>query len=384
MHKKIQRKMCIITECIKNYLQKMKRVIISGYKICKRLPNEVDKYMNIKDIAKLAGVSTATVSRVINNSGYVKEETKKRITDIIKENDYVPNAIARSLCMQNTFNIGVIVPDISNEFFAEVIRGITETVEENALNVLLFNTDEQESREHSYLKIAESERLKGIIIAPVSAKDKVSRKELLRLEKAGVPIVLLDRDMEGVELDGVFADNFHGAYDGVKALIQEGHEKIAIITGSVTSLPGRERLRGYKEALKSFEIPIREEYIVSGDFKIDKAYVSTKELLSLDEKPTAIFTVNNLTSLGCLKYITEQGLIPGKDIAVLGYDGITTLNAIAYPFSAVERDARRQGREAVRLLLQKLTAGNENGMKQVRKVVIPYKIQLRGSEKYVK
>lgn len=340
--------------------------------------------MNIKDIARIANVSTATVSRVINHSGYVKDETQKRILDIINETNYVPNAIARSLCKQDNVNIGVVVADIANEFFADAIRGITDEAEKSSVNILLFNTDEQENKEHLYLKIAESERLRGIIISPVSAKDAVTRNELIRLEKTNIPVVLLDRDMDGLEMDGVFVDNFRGAYDGVMALVQEGHKKIAIIKGPSTSLPGRERLRGYQEALKDSGITLREEYEVSGDFKREKAYESTKRLLSLQDKPTAIFTVNNLTSLGCLKYLTEQGLRPGYDIAVLGYDGIATLKAIAYPFSAVERDAARQGAEAVRLLMQKVRVVKEGAgsAKKQQKVIIPYTIKLRGSEKY--
>lgn len=339
--------------------------------------------MNIIDIARLAGVSTATVSRVLNHSGKVKEETRERIQQVIDENNYVPNAIARSLCMKDRFSIGVILPDIKNEFFSDVIQGITEVTERSIYNILFFNTDEREEIEHDYLKVVASERLKGLLISPVSDHDEVTALELSRLEKAGIPVVLIDRNLEGKQFDGVFVKNFEGAYDGVRALIKEGHERIAIITGPITSLPGKERLRGYRRALEDYGLPIRDEYQVPGDFRIKKAYEQTGYLLSLQEPPTAIFTVNNLTSLGCLKYLTEHHLIPGKDIAVMGFDGITALNIIEYPFSAVERDARLQGQEAMNLLLEKLEVGEEeNRDKDSKKIYVPHKVVLRGSEKY--
>ena len=167
-------------------------------------------------------------------------------------------------------------------------------------------------------------------------------------------------------------------------MIKEGHKKIAIITGPITSLPGKERLRGYKKALEDYGLPIRKEYQVPGDFRIKKAYEQTGYLLSLQDPPTAIFTVNNLTSLGCLKYLTEHHLVPGKDIAVMGFDGITALNIIEYPFSAVERDARLQGQEAMKLLLEKLEDREEekNQDKASKTIYVPYKVVLRGSEKY--
>jgi LacI family transcriptional regulator len=326
--------------------------------------------MNIKDIARLAGVSTATVSRVINQSGTVKEETKAMIQAIIEEHHYVPNAIARSLCTQDTFHIGVVVPDISNEFFSEAIQGITEEVENHGLHVLLFNTVEDVQREHHYLQVAESENLKGVILTPVTYQDTTTRKAVLRLEQKGIPVVLLDRDMEGVDFDGVFTDNFQGAFDGVQALIDAGHRRIGIVSAPQTSLPGRERRRGYLEALRLAGIPYRKEYEVKGDFKQGKAYESTKRLLQL----------SNLTTLGTLKCVTESGLKLGRDISVLGYDGISILNAIAYPISTVERDARQQGKEAAKLLFRK-EQSEEQDRQISTKVIIPHVVQLRGSEK---
>lgn len=340
--------------------------------------------MNIKDIARMAGVSTATVSRVINNSGPVKVETKERIKEVIEQLNYTPNAMARNLCTQDNSNVGVIVPDVGNEFFAEIISGISEIAKKNNYNILFFNTDENEEIEHANLIEVARERLKGIIIAPVSSYDKKTCTALKQMEETGVSVVLIDRNMEGMDCDAVFVNNFDGSYDGVNALIKAGHRKIAIIAGPVASLPGRERLEGYRKALQDAGIPLRTDYEVIGDFKFEKAYEKTEKLLNLQDKPTAIFTCNNNTTLGCLSYITDHKLKLGKDLAVIGFDRINTLNAIGYPISTIERDAVEQGRKAMELLHNKISCVKNEEMDEIPKNVIniPYKVVLRGSEKY--
>ena len=332
----------------------------------------------------MAGVSTATVSRVINNSGSVKTETKERIQEVIEQLNYTPNAMARNLCTQDNSNIGVIVPDVGNEFFAEIISGISDIAKKNNYNILFFNTDESEEIEHANLIEAARERLKGVIIAPVSSYDKRTCAALNAIEGNGVPVVLIDRNMEGMDCDAVFVNNFEGAYEGVNALIKEGHQKIAIIAGPVTSLPGRERLEGYRKALQDAGIPLRKDYEVVGDFKFEKAYEKTEILLNLQDKPTAVFTCNNKTTLGCLSYMTHHQIELGKDLAVIGFDRINTLNAIGYPVSTVERDAVEQGRKAMELLHDKINRVKNGETQRSEKIVIniPYKVVLRGSEKY--
>lgn len=340
--------------------------------------------LNIKDIAKIAGVSTATVSRVINNSGSVKPETKDRIREVIEQLNFTPNAIARNLCTQDNSNIGVIVPDVGNEFFAEIISGISDVAKKNNYNILFFNTDESEEIEHANLIEVSRERLKGVIIAPVSSYDRKTCEVLNSMEEKGIPVVLIDRNMEGMDCDAVFVNNFEGSYDGVSSLIKEGHKKIAIIAGPITSLPGRERLEGYRKALQDAGITVREEYEVTGDFKFEKAYKKTEELLKLEDKPTAIFTCNNKTTLGCLSYMTHNHIELGKDLAVIGFDRISTLDAIGYPISTVERDAVEQGRKAMELLHDKIDRVKNGETQRSEKIVIniPYKVVLRGSEKY--
>ena len=335
--------------------------------------------MNIKEIARRAGVSSATISRVLNNSGYVKEETRQKVLKAVEEYNYVPSAIARSLSIQDSLSVGTIIPDIENEFFSKVISGISEVAESYHYNIVFLGTNETLDKEHDFLKIVESQRLKGVIITPISETDAVTRDYLLRLEESGIPVVLVDRDVKGAQVDGVFVDNQRGSYDGVMELIKAGHERIAIITGPETSKPGKDRCRGYLQAMEDSGLAVPEEYVACGDFKIAKAYECTGRLLGLKEPPTAIFTSNNLSTLGCLKYLTEHKVKIGRDISLMGFDDIDALRMIDYRISVVDRDAREQGREAMRLL-QECFEDSGKSRQRGKRITIPYKVILRGSE----
>ncbi len=335
--------------------------------------------MNIKVIARATGVSSATVSRVINNSGFVKDETRQKVLDAIKEYNYVPSAVARSLSTRDTSTIGVIIPDIENPFFSSVIRGISDVAEKNNYNILFFGTNETAATEHSFLKTVRSQRLKGVIITPISEFDMETRDYLMGLDSVGIPVVLVDRDIKGTNFDGVFINNIQSAYEGTETLIKAGHKRIAIITGPNTSKPGKERLMGYKKAMKAYKLEVPSEYIAQGDFKVAKAYTKTKELLSLPNPPTAIFTSNNLTTLGCLKYLTEINAQIGKDISVIGFDDIEILKMIDYKLSVIDRDAKLQGQEAMNILLHRLE--NPQHPTGSKRVILPHSVILRGSER---
>ena len=338
--------------------------------------------MNIKYIAKLSGVSTTTVSRVLNDSPYVSDKTRKKVLKVIEENDYIPNNIARNLHRQFSNKIGVIVADITNEFFSSAINGISKVMDENGFQVLFYNTDEDLKKESKALYSIFEERLSGLIISPVSSRDKNTLEELKKLTvNMNTPVVLLDRNIEGIDLDAVFVDNGYGSKRAVNALIKEGHKDIAIITGPITSTPGNYRYRGYIDALKENDIPIKKEYIVSGDFKISMAYEKTKQLMNLDNPPTAIFLSNNMTSLGALKYLKEKGYKIGEDISIIGFDEINPFKAIDYLFSYVGRDAEKQGETAAKVLLDRIDKKNKGVEYEAQRIVLDCYLSLNGSEK---
>ncbi|MFT4107312.1 MAG: LacI family DNA-binding transcriptional regulator [Lacrimispora sp.] len=335
--------------------------------------------MNISDIAQKAGVSTATVSRVINNSGRVKPTTREAVMRVIKENGFIPNAIARSLSVQSTSNIGVIFPDIENPFFSGALYGITNVADQNRYNVFFFNSDENVVKEQDILRMVESQHLAGIIITPIANLSTVTKELLEGLEKKGIPVVLLDRDIRGGEFSIVLAENEKGAYLAVSQLIREGHEKVAIIEGDPLNRPVYERSKGYRRAMDEYEIPIRGEYMVRGDQKSDLAYQMTQKLMSLQEPPTAIFTCSNMMTLGCLRYLTEHNLVLGRDVSLIGFDDISVLKVIDFKLSVVDRSEADMGRIAMRMLLNRLE--NLDGEREIE--VLPVKLILRGSEKFL-
>jgi len=335
--------------------------------------------LTIKDIAKIAKVSPATVSRVINNSGYVKLETRTSVEDAIRENGYVPNVLARNLSKNETNTIGVVVPDINNPFFGEVIKGITMKAEKSNLNILLCDTNEREENERRSLKMLKGQKLKGIIITPTSDANEFNAEYLKFMESIGIPIVLVDRDVKHSKFDGVFIDNIAGTFEGMQALIQNGHRRIAIIAGPKTSKPGRDRLRGYKQALEAYQIPLDESLIFYGDFKLKSGYEITKKIFDLSPLPTAIFSSNNMMTLGCIKYLNEAGKKIGEDISLLGFDEIEMLNILNIKISVIDRPTYSMGEVAITLLMEKLESGKNTD--NIQRTILMPKLILRGSEK---
>ncbi len=329
---------------------------------------------NIYEIAKEAGVSIATVSRVINHSSTVSEKSTKRVMDAIQKLNYVPSSAARSLSTATSTTIGVVVPDIEDPFFCHLLRGVTLAADEMHLKVMLFNSGESAQREHDILESMRELRLRGIIITPVSAVDEQTVQALEAFEALGIPVVLLDREMEHCDLDRVVTDDEDGVFQAISALIALGHRDIAIITGPYTTRPAQARLHGYKRAMEG--LPLREEYIREGDFKIQLAYERTLELLRLPQPPTAIFASNNMTTYGCLRAFHELGFVLGKDIALVGYDDIPELGWLNYPLSVVARDVPAMGERAMRRLLHRFETETQERVR----ICLGTELCFRGSE----
>ena len=335
--------------------------------------------MTIDDIAKKAGVSTATVSRVLNNSSSVTPKTRQKVQRVIEESGYIPNVLARSLSIQSTRSIAVLVADIENPYFSQALRGITQVADENDYNVLLLNTDEDLRREHRCLKaVAQQQQPEGIIITPVSYKDQQTGAVLEEFERRGVPVILLDRLIEGYSFGSVLAENRKGAYEAVRELIRVGHTRIAIIKGSEEKWPVTERWLGYQDAMQEAGLLIQPEYVCSADQKSRLAHLATGRLMKLDAPPTAIFTCNSSMTLGCLGYLTEHGLRVPQDVAVVGFDEIDDLRQVGYPLSVVDRSPVEMGRLAMKMILSRLA-----DMKTPKETqTISTRLILRGSERH--
>ena len=324
------------------------------------------KEFTINDIAKEAGVSKATVSRVLNNADSVRSETKEKIQEIMRKRHFSPSAMARNLSRQSSDTIGVIVPEVDNPFFGEILRGITGIADSHNLTLICCNSDDNLVKDEKALLMLKEHRVKGLIYTP--AVDYETKEQQSRINKLladlNVPVVTMDRNLESLEYDSVFFDDETAMYAATEALIKAGHTKIGIINATLDRVLARTRQKGYENALQEADIPVESSYIYLGDYRMTKAYKLARELLAMEDRPTAVLTCNNRTSLGFLKALYERGERPAKDIACIGLDRIEALDVIGNKFNCIERDASQMGKQAIKLLMARI-AFPERPLKQV-------------------
>ncbi|QAA35120.1 LacI family DNA-binding transcriptional regulator [Clostridium manihotivorum] len=332
----------------------------------------------ISDIAKKSGVSLATVSRVLNNSGYVKDETRNKVLETIKEMNYTPSAIARSLSKNETNTIGVIVPDITNSYFGELIKGISEVAEASDLNIVLFNTDDNLEKELKALTVIKEHRLKGVIMSPMFGENEFNSNYVNTLENLDIPIIFVVADVKYTSFSGVFVDNIKGGFDATNLLIKEGHKKIGIITGLLSSEPAMDRLMGYKKALAMSNIPIREEYIFKGDFKLSTGYDITKGVLSMDDGPTALVVCSNMMTMGAVKAIFDENKKIPDDLAIVGFDKLEFLDMVGIKITYMEDCPEELGKSSMNMLKEVI---ENRDVTEKKRVTISPTIIIKGSEK---
>ncbi|KEH88839.1 LacI family transcriptional regulator [Clostridium novyi A str. BKT29909] len=334
--------------------------------------------VTISDIAKEANVSQTTVSRVLNNSGYVKDETRKKVLKVMKDLNYSPSAIARSLSTKKTNIIGVIVPDIKNPFFGDAIKGISNIADNHNLNIILCDADDNIEKEIKAIKLLKQQRIEGMIITPTSVEDEFNSRYLAAIENVGIPVVLLEGNVKYSNFSGVFIDNIEGAFKGTEALIKNGHTKIAIITGRMNSQSAKDRLVGYKKALAINNIPLNEDYIFYGDYRMESGYELTNKMLSMKDKPTAVFVSSNMMTIGCVKSIFQHNCkIPG-DMAVMGYDDLDMMSLFGVNISYVSVPTMELGMKSMNMLLEELDKGKD---REIKRIILSPKVVLKGSEK---
>lgn len=327
------------------------------------------KEFTINDIAKEAGVSKATVSRVLNESAIVKDETKERVLEIMNKRHFSPSATARNLSRQESNTIGVIIPEVDNPFFGEMLRGITEVADKHNYTIICCNSDDSAEKDKKALLMLKQHRVCGLMYTPaVDYTTEAQQREINKLLKdLNAPIVIMDRQPDSLDdYDGVFFDDETALYEATRALIKAGHTKIAIINASLDRVLARMRFRGYEKALSEAGIPLEKKYNFEGDYRMTKAYQLSKKLLAMDDRPTAVLTCNNRTSLGFLKALYERGERPAKDIACIGLDRIEALDIIGNKFNYIERNANQMGIKAIQLLSDRI----HNAEKPVKQIII--------------
>ncbi|MDN4074948.1 LacI family DNA-binding transcriptional regulator [Fictibacillus terranigra] len=304
----------------------------------------------LKEVAQLANVSTATVSNVINETKYVSDSVKKNVYSAMNALNYVPNTVAKSLRVQESNLIGLIISDISNPFFSHVVRGIEDNLTEFGYNVLLCNTDSDVEKEKKYLKVLLGKRVDGLIVSSSGNADGY----LEELGNLDVPVVFLNRYPDPLLSDIVATNNIKGAYTATEHLIQHGYKRIGMITGPQSISTGRDRLIGYKQALDKHLLPIDERLIKEGDFKAESGNRLTKELIKQDFKPDALLISNNFMTLGAYHAIKELGIRVPEDLAIIGYDD-PDWAAVSNPsLTAVKQPAYDQGVQAANLICERI------------------------------
>ncbi len=326
----------------------------------------------IRDVAKFAGVSVATVSRVINRLGGVKPETEGNILNAMQELHYIPNVLARSVASQKSTLIGMIVPDIGNPFFAEVYSEVNKIVRQHSYTTFLGDSEDDWNREEELLQIMLEHRASGIILTPTD-----EHGDWLRRLHFDIPVCLVDRNLEGMDCDRVLIDNRHGAYDATRLLVENGHERIGIITGPLGSTPGKERFEGYRACLQDKEIELVSEFVQVGNFREGSGFNLGRKLLSNKRPPTAILSCNNLMTMGLLEAINVSSFQIGTDIAVIGFDDIPIATLMTPKLTVVSRPMREMGEWAAKLLLKRIE--NPGIPKQI--VMMTPHLIIRGSEK---
>src|SRR5829696_629119 len=328
----------------------------------------------IRDVARRAGVSPMTVSRVVNGSGRVRPETRHRVKEAISALGYVPNNLARGLTRQKTGALALIVPDFADPFFTLILRGAEAVARRAGYRVILCNTDGDVEREGAYLEDMVAHRVEGVLIAPVGDQ---SRHNLRRLGPHPPPFVLVDRSIPGIESDLVQGDSVGGARVLVYHLLGLGHRRIAHITESQEVSTARDRLRGYTEALAAADIPIDSDFVkIAPAANARGGYEAAQRLLDCNPRPSAIFAVNNLTAVGAVIAIRERGLVIPGDMAVVCFDDIE-LAALLYPFLTVmAQPAETFGTLAVQLLLDRISG---RATERRRRVVLPADLIVRAS-----
>jgi LacI family transcriptional regulator, galactose operon repressor len=329
--------------------------------------------VTIKDVARLSGVSSMTVSRVINGSERVSPETRQRVERAIAELGYVPSRLARGLIRQKTGTLALIVPDVANPFFTLIVRGAEDVARRAGYRMILADTRADLTIERDVIEEMLAHRVDGIVIAPVSDR---SKGHLQRLARYGVAFVLIDRTVSGIESDVVTGDNAGGARRLVEHLISLGHRRIGFITESDDVSTARDRRQAYEAALAAAGLPSDPSLIVRSTVDPPGGFEGMRRLLELDEPPTAVFTVNNLVALGAIEAVRAHELEVPDDFALVCFDDIEYASRL-YPFLTVmAQPAETLGTLGTQLLLERIEG---RAPEQPRVVVLPAQFVVRRS-----
>ncbi len=323
---------------------------------------------SIKDVAEAAGVSTATVSRVLSNGLHVRPEVRERVMATVERLGYRPNLVARSLRSQQSSTIGLIVSDISNPFFTAISRAVEDTAYEQGFSVLLCNTDENPEKEAIYLNLMHDTAVAGAIMSP-------TRQTIANFADSNLsfPIVVIDRSISNGDVDAVLLDNVDAAYRLITHLIEQDYRRIGALCSEMST--GLERQVGYEKALRAHGLAPKSDYMKYVPPKIDAGYTATLKMLDLAEPPDALFTANSLIAEGALRAIRERNLVIPDDIALVTFDETTWSSLVQPSLTLIAQPTYEIGKTAAELLLQRIADPG----RPTRQVILKGQLLVRGS-----
>ncbi|QIM62937.1 transcriptional repressor PurR [Pasteurellaceae bacterium Orientalotternb1] len=309
----------------------------------------------IKDVAKLAGVSTTTVSHVINKTRFVAEDTAKAVWNAVSELNYSPSAVARSLKVNTTKSIGMIITTSEAPYFAEIVLAVEEYCYQNGYSLFLCNTQNNPEKIQNHLDMLVKKRVDGILVMC----SEYAENSFELFNATNVPMVVTDWGPNDNKSDRILDHGVEGGYLATRHLIDNGHRDIAIITGDLFKTISKARFDGYVKAMTEAGLLIRDEWILENDFEPEAGFESMNQILKQDKLPTAVVCSCDTVALGAISAITEKGLSVPQDISVIGYDNIHNSRFYAPPLTTIHQSKARVGRMALDILFERINRGEQ-------------------------
>ncbi|HLU23279.1 MAG TPA: LacI family DNA-binding transcriptional regulator [Bacillaceae bacterium] len=317
--------------------------------------------VTIKDVAKESGVSIATVSRVLNQVGFVSDEVRARVLATVERMNYQPNAVARSLKSDKTNIIGVIIPDISNPYYMTISKGIEDQIYQKGYNLIFCSSDESQEKERDLLQLLYGKRVDAIILSTSGGNEDLIKQ----IQKSGIPIILMDRKLDNMDtdfkIDIVKENSVRGAYELTKHVLELGHKKIGVVNGPMHISTGRDRYEGFVKAMKQYNLEIDTKYIVDGHFTQKGGEEAAKYFMTLPEMPSIIIAFNNSMSFGVLLELVKNGYQLSKDINLASYGELEAAQILrGTDIIYVRQNPYRIGETIGGIIIKKLVEGKRD------------------------
>lgn len=331
--------------------------------------------VKIQDVAKRAGVSISTVSRVLNGYAHISDELRGKVEKAIAELEYRPSQAARCLVSQKSNLIGVIVPDLTYQYYAKVISTIEDEAGKNNYSIIICNIKENLEKEAHYIDVLKELWVDGVILL----HEKINIETKKKLEECNFSLVLASVKIEGLDVPRVNINDYQAAYDATTYLIDLGHKRIAMIAGDHRDITaGKERLDGYRKALIDANIEVDESIIFEGNFQVNSGYKNMKKILAIDSRPTAVFVASDAMAVGAMNCVMDSGLKVPEDISIMGFDDIDLAQVVRPKLTTIHQPAEEIGQKAMETILKMI-----NKEPFEKEIVLEHKIIERQSCKRI-